>query len=62
MFKVSKQGLKVSALITVLMSVLDYFMGEEVGLFSIFIDFFVLLLVYEVVGFIESLVRSRFDE
>lgn len=59
MFKVSKQGLKTSALITLLISILDFFRGKEIGFISILITFLVLLVVYEVIGFIGSVLKRN---
>ncbi|MGM0544510.1 MAG: hypothetical protein ACQERP_11615 [Pseudomonadota bacterium] len=62
MLKVSKQGIKSSVVITLLMSVFDYSSGEEVGFVSVFVNFFILLLIYEGVGFIEQLLKRRFGK
>lgn len=58
MFKVSKQGLKTSAVITLLISILDFFRGKEVDFISIVITFFVLLAVYELIGFMGSILKK----
>lgn len=58
MLKFSKQGLKASILITLLISVLGYFRGEEFGFLPIVIKFFVILVVYEVVGFIGNALKK----
>ncbi|WP_074397227.1 MULTISPECIES: hypothetical protein [unclassified Halomonas] len=62
MLKVSKQGIKTSVVITLLISIFDYSDGEEVGFSSVLVKFFALLVVYEGIGFIEKLLKSRFGK
>ncbi|MGM0824045.1 MAG: hypothetical protein ACQEUY_04915 [Pseudomonadota bacterium] len=52
MLKISRQGLKASVLITLIISILDYFRGKEFEFVSVVIMFFIVLVVYETVGFI----------
>lgn len=52
MLKISRRGLKASVLITLIISILDYFRGKEVEFFSVAIMFFIVLVVYEALGFI----------
>ncbi|MGM0824050.1 MAG: hypothetical protein ACQEUY_04945 [Pseudomonadota bacterium] len=62
MLKVSKKGIKSSVVITLLLSVFDYSSGEEVGFVSVFFKFFVFLLIYEGIGFIEQILKKRFGK
>lgn len=62
MLKVSKKGIKSSVVIALLMSIFDYSSGDEVGFFSVSINFFVVLVIYEVIGFIENLLKSKFNK